>query len=108
MKYNSQAFFSFLNFSLLSLADEQSLKNLLKEGEKIHLLDTNKSITNVKETWHCAENDESIDKSDVKSDNLESDTTDTKKKDGDSEESKASPNDQEKAEDEVSNETSEG
>ena len=101
---------------LLSLADEQSLKNLLKEGEKIHLLDTNKSITNVKETWHCAENDESIDKSDVKidvksdakSDNLESDTTDTKKNDGDSEESKDSPNDQEKAEDEVSNETSEG
>ena len=93
---------------LLSLADEQSLKNLLKEGEKIHLLDTNKSITNVKETWHCAENDESIDKSDVKSDNLESDTTDTKKNDGDSEESKDSPNDQEKAEDEVSYEASEG
>ena len=80
------------------------MKNLLKEGEKIHLLDTNKSITNVKETWHYAENEESIDKSD----NLESDTTDTKKNDGDSEESKASPNDQEKAEDEVSNETSEG
>ena len=88
------------------------MKNLLKEGEKIHLLDTNKSITNVKETWHCAENDESIDKSDVKidvkSDNLESDTTDTKKNDGDYEESKDSPNVQEKAEEEVSNETSEG
>ena len=92
---------------LLSLADEQSLKNLLKEGEKIHLLDTNKSITNVKETWHCAENDESIDKSDVKSDNLESDTTDTKKNDGDSE-YKESPNVQETAEDEVPNGTSEG
>ena len=84
------------------------MKNLLKEGEIIHLLDTNKSITNVKETWHCAENDENIDKSDVKRDNLESDTTDTKKSDGDSEESKASPNVQEKAEEEVSNETSEG
>ena len=83
------------------------MKNLLKEGEKIHLLDTNKSITNVKETWHCAENDESIDKSDVKSDNLESDTTDTKKNDGDSE-SKESPNVQETAEDEVPNEKSEG
>lgn len=83
------------------------MKNLLKEGEKIHLLDTNKSITNVKETWHCAENDESIDKSDLKSDNLESDTTDTKKNDGDSE-SKELPNVQETAEDEVSNETSEG
>ena len=84
------------------------MKSLLKEGEKIHLLDSNKSISNVKETWHCAENDESIDKSDVKSDNLESDTTDTKKNDGDSEESKASPNVQEKAEDEVSNKSSEG
>ena len=83
------------------------MKNLLKEGEKIHLLDTNKSITNVKETWHCAETDESIDKSDVKSDNLESDTTDTKKNDGDSE-SKESPNVQETAEDEVPNEKSEG
>ena len=84
------------------------MKNLLKEGEKIHLLDNNKSISNVKETWHCAENDESIDKSDVKSDNLESDTTDTKKNDGESD-SKDLPKVQEKPSgDQVSNETSEG